>query len=198
MNSTHLIISLLLLLVTVSAASVSYTHASGVGEADQDCFDETNKTCITRDIKGPPYNAGSDGKNSISWGCGTCDSSPEKFSKLDSTFRDECLGGFMPGIVGTNLCLQTESNGKWDLVFKSFEQKGGGGFSYKRTEYIQAPKRLPQKLLRSSRPYYQRYAKDCGIEYTNKLPPQNLRALCREHRANLLALELNSTIEVEL
>ena len=47
------------------------------------------------------------------------------------------------------------------------------------------PNRGPvqKKILQSSRPFWRRYAEDCGIEYTDRIPPQNLARRCREHRA---------------
>ena len=50
-----------------------------------------------------------------------------------------------------------------------------------------------KKILMSSRPFWKKYAKDCGIEYTPELSQQMLRQRCNE-RQN----ETNTTNETEL
>lgn len=56
--------------------------------------------------------------------------------------------------------------------------------------------RRDRVILRSSEPYWKKYAEDCNIEYAKYLAPQNLVAMCEEHKADLLLLN-NTTISAE-
>jgi len=61
------------------------------------------------------------------------------------------------------------------------------------------PKRgvVKKKQLMSSRPYWKQYAEDCGIDYTDRIPAQNLVKLCRDHKAEQLLLNNDSEMVAE-
>ena len=199
MKKTHALLAVfaISLLVTSLASAVlvpktvSYTHPGGSGAADRDCFDETNSTCLTRGLNGSVYNDGSDGAGAIRWGCGSCGNVSTWSNTLDKPFCVACFGpgSKMTNLPGKDLCLETQSNGDWNLTFTSWEDKGGGGFAYTRSGFIdwQEPSGpLVKSILGSSRPYWQAYAERCGITYGDTLPPQNLRRLCEAHQLELL------------
>ena len=111
---------------------VTYEHENGTGTTEKDCFTGDEITCITRDLSGAPFNSGT---GSVSWGCGECEDVTDWYTALDSTFKNGCVEGSMPNIIGKELCLQTDNVGQWNVVFSSFQSKGGGEFSYQRDYY---------------------------------------------------------------
>lgn len=113
----------------------TYLHPSDVGTSEQDCFDDANSTCLTRDLSGPVFNAGTDGDEGVSWGCGACGDVGTWYDSLNNDFKNGCVDGNMPNIIGTELCLETQNNGKWDIEFNIYQSGGGGGFGYTRSQY---------------------------------------------------------------
>ena len=132
------VILVLFILISVNfvlAQTVNYNHPSEVGLKEMDCFDSSNNVCLSRDLVGPMINIGNLGDEGLKWGCGSCNSVKKWFNGFSNEFRDECFAGNMPSIVNKNICLDSGSNAKWDIVFSYFQSGGGGGFSYRRTSY---------------------------------------------------------------
>jgi len=111
------------------ADTVTYTHPSGAGSTEQDCFDESGDVCLTRGTSKAVYNAGT---ASIRWGCGTCDTATTWVNAINQ-MKSSCFGGSMPNIVGAPVCLETPS-GNWDVQYTEWQSGGGGGFAYTRTK----------------------------------------------------------------
>jgi hypothetical protein len=125
----------------VLSQTVNYNHPSEVGLIEKDCFDSFNNVCLSRDLVGPIINIGILGDDGLKWGCGSCNSVKKWFNGFSNEFRDECFAGNMPSIVNKNICLDSGSNAKWDIVFSYFQSGGGGGFSYIRTSYSKDSKK---------------------------------------------------------
>ena len=135
MLKTALVSFVFALALVAACSAVTYTHPIDTGLDERDCFDSSNKTCITRGPHGPPLNSGSDGSAGIRWGCGPCSNVSRWYDRFDTSFNAGCAGGLMPEIVGKPLCLETQSNGQWDVVFGYFQGGGGGGFNYTRASF---------------------------------------------------------------
>ena len=131
----------LMFLVTInnvlSEETIFYNHPSSVGANEMDCFDSSNSVCLTRETTGPVFNAGNTSVAGIQWGCGNCKDVVDWYISLDIDFKAGCANGTMPNIVGKELCLNTSTNGKWNIKFGWFQSGGGGGFNYTRTFFLE-------------------------------------------------------------
>lgn len=112
--------------------SYYYYHSSGVGTTEQDCFNNGTEVCITRDLSGPAFQAGTD---AVQWGCGACGSVTQWFPSLSSSFKNDCIPTqLMDDIVNVDVCLNTVTYGDWDIDFSWYQSGGDGGFAYTREQ----------------------------------------------------------------
>ncbi len=106
-----------------SGEPVSFSHP-GFG-SDADCI--TPGVCLARGEDGPIYNNVSDspgpsttGPSDTEWAVGTCDSGSLSFDDFVPTSQDE-TGGYMPDIVGVDMCLHLISDDLYyDITFNNW------------------------------------------------------------------------------
>ncbi|MFC1800947.1 hypothetical protein ACFLZB_00575 [Nanoarchaeota archaeon] len=98
----------------------------GLVPAARDCIEE--EVCITRDIKGSPYNVRG---TPIEWAMGICgDEDSDYYDDLKDAF-----GGSMSDLPGENSCLHIiDSDNYYNINWTGWKSRGGGGFSYTRDD----------------------------------------------------------------
>lgn len=119
------ILFILILIGFVSSEMVEYFHADG--STNEDCF---GGTCLSMPIRGPVYATSGESN----WGCGPCDDVSMWVGKdmTQLAKKAKCIGG-MRYISGVNLCLETDSGEKWDIIFNTWSSAGSNEFGYVRS-----------------------------------------------------------------
>ncbi|MBW2701578.1 MAG: thrombospondin type 3 repeat-containing protein, partial [Deltaproteobacteria bacterium] len=99
--------------------------------SDQDCIEP--EFCLARSMRGPIFPVGS---YSGQWACGNCDdiaANTRWFSEFDRGLRDACFDGWMPNMVGRQICLHIiDSDSYYSFEMASWTSETGAGFSYYR------------------------------------------------------------------